>query len=73
MLENIARNNLRKNQFPSTTNFNGKEKITDAIIFIVGGCTFEEAKEIAQNKNANFILGGTYIHNSKAFQEKLLS
>ena len=65
MLENIAKNKLNRNEFPSTTNFNSKEKITEAIIFIVGGCTYEEAKEIALDKNANFILGGTYIHNSK--------
>ena len=48
-LENITKNRLKESDFPSTTHFNNKEKITEVIVFIVGGCTFEEAKEIALN------------------------
>ena len=40
------------------------------IVFIVGGTTYEEAKEIAVTFNGSenkVMLGGTYIHNSKSF------
>lgn len=39
-------------------------------MFIVGGATYEEAKDIAvtfNNAETRVILGGTYIHNSKSF------
>ena len=37
------------------------------IVFIVGGATFEEAKEVKElnQKGHNIILGGTYVHNTK--------
>ena len=42
---------------------------SEIVIFIIGGATYEEAKEInLKNKNSDkirYILGGTYIHNSK--------
>lgn len=37
---------------------------------MVGGTTYEEAKDIAttfNNQGIKVILGGTYIHNSKSF------
>jgi hypothetical protein len=41
------------------------------IVFVVGGATYEEAKEIASAFNngegVRVILGGNYIHNSKSF------
>lgn len=43
------------NEFLNTTNFNNKEKVTHEIIFVVGGSSFEEAKEITEDKNTNLI------------------
>jgi hypothetical protein len=43
---------------------------SNVIIFIVGGATFEEAKEMAQSFNATgvrVIVGGNIVHNSKTF------
>ena len=40
------------------------------IVFIVGGATYEEAREISVTYNSEedrVILGGTYLHNSKSF------
>ncbi len=37
---------------------------------MVGGATYQEAKEISTTYNANadtVILGGTYMHNSRSF------
>jgi hypothetical protein len=46
-------------------------RLQDIIIFIVGGATFEEAKEVAffneNNPSLKVILGSTTIHNSERF------
>ena len=43
----------------------------NVIVFVVGGTTYEEAKEVASSFNngegVRVILGGNYIHNSKSF------
>jgi hypothetical protein len=39
-------------------------------VFIVGGVTYEEAKDVAVEFNTlenRVIIGGTYIHNYKTF------
>ena len=43
---------------------------SNVILFIVGGVTFEEAKEMTLSFNQNgirVIVGGNTIHNSKSF------
>ena len=40
------------------------------IIFVAGGCTFEEARDMAdleQEHGVKIVLGGSCIHNSKSF------
>lgn len=47
-----------------------KDKIQNVIVFIVGGATYEEAKDIAITFNQaenRVILGGNFVHNSKSF------
>lgn len=49
-----------------------KEKISRAMIFVVGGTTFEEARDVAEmNKTLEggrgLLLGGTSVHNSRSF------
>jgi hypothetical protein len=46
----------------------------DVIVFIIGGCTYAEARAINQLNSATgasgglrIVLGGTTIHNSKSF------
>ena len=61
---------LAVQQFPSTTAFDFKEKPVNLIVFIVGGATYEEAKELSTTYNMQedrVLLGGTYLHNSKSF------
>jgi hypothetical protein len=44
------------------------------IVFIVGGVTFEEAKEVALEFNGSenkVVIGGTSIHNFKTFIQDL--
>ena len=62
---------MKENDFPGTTKFNPKERLRKVIVFMTGGATFEEAKEISElNKklqDLEIVLGGTHIHNSKSF------
>ncbi len=48
-----------------------RDKVNDAIVFMVGGATFEEARDVRMlqggNNACNVILGGSTIHNSKSF------
>ena len=40
------------------------------IVFVVGGATFQEARELSTTYNTEsdtVILGGTYMHNSRSF------
>jgi len=45
--------------------------IKNVIVFVLGGTTFEEAREVAElnisDPQMNIILGGTTVHNSKTF------
>lgn len=44
-------------------------KVPQAIVFVVGGTTYEEARDVRNlnNGGAQIVLGGTTIHNSKSF------
>jgi len=49
-----------------------KDQVPRAVAFVVGGCTFEEARDVAElNKSfdggRSIVLGGTTIHNSRSF------
>ena len=47
-----------------------KDKVNDAIIFVVGGATFEESRDVrmlSSQNTCNVVLGGSTIHNSKSF------
>lgn len=45
-------------------------QVSNVIVFVVGGVTFEEAKDLAMTFNKDetrVIVGGNFIHNSKSF------
>ena len=50
----------------------------EIIVFIIGGITFEETSAIQSINKAyagsiKIIIGGTFVHNFKSFQEEVLS
>ena len=49
----------------------GRDKVHDAVVFVVGGTTYEEARDVrsltANGASCNVVLGGSTIHNSKSF------
>lgn len=61
---------LLTTKFPTLVPFDYRDKPTNLIVFMVGGATYQEAKEISTTYNEvadKVILGGTYIHNSRSF------
>lgn len=75
LVDQVTKQKLRENEFPATSAFNSKEQTTSLIIFIVGGATYEEAKEIGiinkRGGDLTVLLGGNYIHNSVSFLAEL--
>jgi len=74
LLDMINNKKLRENDYPVQGN-NFKDKPNEIIIFIVGGATFEEAKEVAElnRRGATILLGGTHVQNSKTFLAEMSS
>lgn len=71
LVDQIQKGKLSLNDYPCTERIDIKDsRCQNVIVFIVGGVTYEEAKEIAITFNTaetRVLLGGTYIHNSKSF------
>jgi len=71
IIDQALKGKLRENEFPATESFNSREKLSNLYVFIVGGATYEEAKEVAlmnkRNLETQIILGGTTVHNSVSF------
>ena len=50
--------------------FDFRDRPEQLIIFVVGGATYQEAREMSTTYNTEadqVILGGTYMHNSRSF------
>lgn len=61
---------LPTQKYPTFKPFNFNERPDNLIVFMVGGATYQESREIAitYNSSANkVVFGGTYMHNSQSF------
>jgi len=71
VIDQAVKLKLRESEFPATATFNPRESLTALFVFVIGGTTYEEAKEVAMiNRNggeATVLLGSNYIHNSVSF------
>lgn len=68
LIEQLNKGKLKETEYPTTmsnANFNGRPN--EIIIFMVGGVTFEEAREVSLIQNQQVFLGGTTVHNTKSF------
>jgi vacuolar protein sorting-associated protein 45 len=76
LIEQLTKQKLKESDFPATMPFNSKEPLTVLIVFIIGGATYEEAKEIGiinrRRGEITILLGGNCIHNSVSFLAELL-
>lgn len=76
LVDSLMKGKLKESSYPFVegcryTPSEGK-KVSRAIVFVVGGATFEEARDITElNKTfdggRSIVLGGTTIHNSRSF------
>jgi len=77
ILEQVAKNKLKDTMYPYLVGSMAKDRPQDVIVFIVGGCTYEESFAIQEfsakpeNQGMRIILGGTTIHNSRSFLKEL--
>jgi len=69
IVDQLVRGKLRESTYPLTNASRGgtKDKVTDVIVFVVGGCTFEEARDMDEIKGVRILLGGSTVHNSRSF------
>ena len=62
---------LNVSDFPYVAMAPEEKKTNDIIVFVIGGATYQEAKEVADFNNMsqehNIILGSTHIHNMMTF------
>jgi vacuolar protein sorting-associated protein 45 len=75
VIDQAFKGKLSQTEYPAMqTNPTGGGQIGGAsnlIVFVVGGVTYEEAKEIAvtynQGSEVRVLIGGNVVHNSKSF------
>jgi hypothetical protein len=71
IIDQTLKQRLKDSEFPATSAFNPKENIVNLIVFVVGGTTYEEGKEIGvfnrKGSDATVLLGSNYIHSSVSF------
>ena len=67
---NALQGKLTTQKFPTLQPFDFRDRPDSLIVFMVGGATYQEARELAVTYNGNadkVIYGGTYMHNSRSF------
>jgi len=73
ILDDVLKRDLKLQAFPIVDpvgRLNKKSAPETIIVFMIGGCTYEEAalvREKSKNSRATIILGGSCIHNSSSF------
>lgn len=65
IVEQLQKGSLSQQQYPATSPFDFKTPSPKVIVFIVGGATYVEAKEL--NSMKNVILGSTTLLSSATF------
>jgi len=78
-LEAVAKNKLKDTAFPpllAAASSQPPQPVSEVVVFMVGGATFEEATKVAEFNAANpalrVILGGSCVHNSDSFLKEVL-
>lgn len=75
VLENLVKGKLKNSRFPSTIdNYNPSKKPLKVMVFIVGGVTLEESRDVNVIRNLydiDIVLGGTNMLNSRLFMKDL--
>merc|ERR1711879_168162 len=77
VVDHLIKGKLKESSYPFVDGArysppNNSQGRTKAVVFVVGGTTFEEAREVAEINRTleggrSVVLGGTTIHNSRSF------
>lgn len=74
VVDSLMKGKLKETSYPyiEGSSFKVRDQVPRAVVFVVGGCTFEEARDVMElNKSfeggRSIVLGGTTIHNSRSF------
>ena len=68
LCESAAKGTLSAQLYPGCSTFDPKQPAGQLIVFIVGGATYCEAKELSQQ---GVVLGSTHMLNSESFLKQL--
>jgi len=74
ILDSVLKGKLKDSAFPLAVTF-AQTRVSEIIVFMIGGTTYEEATKVAEfnteNSNMRVILGGSCVHNSTSFLEEV--
>ncbi|KAJ1609568.1 putative vacuolar protein-sorting protein VPS45 [Cryptosporidium canis] len=75
ILENLAKGKLKNSRFPATSDdYNPSKKPLKVMVFVIGGITLEESRDINVIRNLydiDIVAGGTNLLNSNLFLKDL--
>lgn len=75
VLDQVIKGKLKEAAYPYLGTSQLKDRPQDVIVFIIGGCTYEEALAVHQMNRSTpgvrIVLGGTHVHNSKTFLQEV--
>ena len=70
-LKSLVGSKLSERAFPFVGASQTRDRPHDIIVYMTGGCTFEEAacveRFMAETPGVTVLLGGSYVHNSQSF------
>ncbi|CAD7963568.1 unnamed protein product [Amoebophrya sp. A120] len=72
VVDQLIKGKLRESEFPFTPGMfaSSKDRAPNILVFVVGGCTLEEARDLAdlaKEQRCSIVLGGSCLHSSKTF------
>lgn len=75
-LESVVKGKIKEANFPLVFGTNNGARVTEVVVFIVGGATYEEATKVAEmnatpGQTVRIILGGSCVQNSTSFLNEI--
>lgn len=75
VLDQLIKGKLKEASYPYLGTSQLKDRPQDIVVFMIGGCTYEEALAVhllnRSTPGVRIVLGGTTVHNSKTFLQEV--
>ncbi|XP_046584204.1 LOW QUALITY PROTEIN: vacuolar protein sorting-associated protein 45-like [Haliotis rubra] len=75
IIDQLIKGKLKESSYPYLGPSQLKDRPQDIVVFVIGGCTYEEALAIhsinRSTPGVRVVLGGTTIHNFKSFLQEI--